>query len=33
VVRDAFGGLDLVLKGRGERLKVSRSYRHIFKGM
>jgi DNA-binding LytR/AlgR family response regulator len=33
VVRDAFGGLDLVLKGRSERLKVSRSYRHIFKGM
>jgi len=33
VVRDAFGGLDLVLKSRGERLKVSRSYRHIFKGM
>jgi DNA-binding LytR/AlgR family response regulator len=33
VVRDAFGGLDLVLKSRGERLKVSRSYHHIFKGM
>lgn len=33
VVRDGFGGLELVLKGRKERLKVSRSYRHLFKGM
>jgi DNA-binding LytR/AlgR family response regulator len=33
VVRDGFGGLELVLKGRSERLKVSRSFRHLFKGM
>ena len=33
VVRDGFGGLELVLKGRDERLKVSRSFRHLFKGM
>ena len=33
VVRDGFGGLELVPKGRKERLKVSRSYRHLFKGM
>lgn len=33
VVRDGLGGLELVLKGRKERLKVSRSYRHLFKGM
>jgi DNA-binding LytR/AlgR family response regulator len=33
VVRDGFGGLELVLKGRKERLKVSRSFRHLFKGM
>jgi DNA-binding LytR/AlgR family response regulator len=33
VVRDGFGGLELVLKGRTERLKVSRSFRHLFKGM
>jgi DNA-binding LytR/AlgR family response regulator len=33
VVRDGLGGLELVLKGRNERLKVSRSYRHLFKGM
>jgi DNA-binding LytR/AlgR family response regulator len=33
VVRDGFGGLELVLKGRPERLKVSRSFRHLFKGM
>lgn len=33
VVRDGLGGLELVLKGRNERLKVSRSFRHLFKGM
>ena len=33
VIRDGLGGLELVLKGRAERLKVSRSYRHLFKGM
>jgi DNA-binding LytR/AlgR family response regulator len=33
VIRDGLGGLELVLKGRKERLKVSRSYRHLFKGM
>ena len=33
VIRDGFGGLELVLKGRQERLKVSRSFRHLFKGM
>jgi DNA-binding LytR/AlgR family response regulator len=33
VVRDGLGGLELVLKGRQERLKVSRSFRHLFKGM
>jgi DNA-binding LytR/AlgR family response regulator len=33
VVRDGFGGLELVLKGRPERLQVSRSFRHLFKGM
>lgn len=33
VVRDGFGGLELVLKGRSEKLKVSRSFRHLFKGM
>lgn len=33
VVRDGLGGLELVLKERKERLKVSRSYRHLFKGM
>jgi DNA-binding LytR/AlgR family response regulator len=33
VVRDGFGGLELMLKGRPERLKVSRSFRHLFKGM
>jgi len=33
VVRDGLGGLELVLKVRQERLKVSRSFRHLFKGM
>ncbi len=33
VVRDGLGGLELVLKGRKERLRVSRSFRHLFKGM
>jgi|LNFM01.1.fsa_nt_gb DNA-binding LytR/AlgR family response regulator len=33
VVRDGLGGLELILKGRRERLKVSRSFRHLFKGM
>jgi DNA-binding LytR/AlgR family response regulator len=33
VVRDGLGGLEVVLKGRQERLKVSRSFRHLFKGM
>jgi DNA-binding LytR/AlgR family response regulator len=33
VVRDAFGGMELVLKGRSERVKVSRAHRHLFKGM
>jgi DNA-binding LytR/AlgR family response regulator len=33
VVRDGLGGLELVLKGRPERLTVSRSFRHLFKGM
>jgi DNA-binding LytR/AlgR family response regulator len=33
VVRDGLGGLEVVLKGRNERLKVSRSFRHLFKGM
>jgi DNA-binding LytR/AlgR family response regulator len=33
VIRDGLGGLELVLKGRSERLKVSRSFRHLFKGM
>jgi DNA-binding LytR/AlgR family response regulator len=33
VIRDGLGGLEVVLKGRNERLKVSRSFRHLFKGM
>lgn len=33
VIRDGLGGLELVLKGRTERLKVSRSFRNVFKGM
>lgn len=33
VVRDGLGGLELVLKGRPERLTVSRTFRHLFKGM
>ena len=33
VVRDAFGGMELVLRGRDERLAVSRAHRALFKGM
>ncbi len=33
VVRDSFGGMELVLKGRNERLQVSRAHRPLFKGM
>lgn len=33
VVRDAFGGMELVLRGRDERLAVSRAHRGLFKGM
>ena len=33
MVRDGLGGLEVVLKGRQERLKVSRSFRHLFNGM
>lgn len=33
VVRDAFGGMELVLRGRSERLAVSRAHRALFKGM
>jgi DNA-binding LytR/AlgR family response regulator len=33
VIRDGLGGLELVLRGRNERLKVSRSFRHLFRGM
>ncbi len=33
VVRDSFGGMELVLKGRNERLQVSRAHRLLFKGM
>jgi DNA-binding LytR/AlgR family response regulator len=33
VVRDAFGGMELVLRGRDERLSVSRAHRALFKGM
>ncbi len=33
VMRDSFGGMELVLKGRNERLQVSRAHRPLFKGM
>lgn len=33
VVRDTFGGMELVLRGRDERLAVSRAHRALFKGM
>lgn len=33
VVRDAFGSMELVLRGREERLSVSRAHRGLFKGM